>query len=197
MASGFSPRPKHSLERDFYLSGNLAMLCPYRYAMFSSELLDVIHRSQNSLHRVNFASGIVFMALGLAAIAGSFFVTTTNGLKGFLWLVGLGAIAAGLANCIYYQLRCVDIAEVLTHDPQQVVWVYRRVNTGRVSGVQVAQFNFIVFGFRSKRQVPVRLPSHAVDFLMQQLPKALPHVTVGYSPEYAKAFRQNPDALAS
>lgn len=164
--------------------------------MFSPDLMDIIRRSQQSLYRVNFASGVVFGLLGMGAIAGSFFVTTTNGLKGFLWLLGLAMIAAGIANCIYYKSRYVDIAQVLTQDPQQVVWVYRRVNTGRVSGIQVAQFSFIVFGLRNKRQIPVRLPGNAVDYLLVQLPQILPQVTIGYSPEHAKTFRQNPAALA-
>jgi hypothetical protein len=163
--------------------------------MFSSELLNVIHRSQQSLYRVNFGSGVVFVILGVGAIVGSLFVTTTNGLKGFLLLLGIVMVAAGIANCVYYRSRHIDIAQVLTNHPEQVVWVYRRVNTGRVSGVQVAQFSFVVFGLRNKRQVPVRLPGNAIDFLLQQLPQVLPQVTLGYSPEYAKAFRDNPEAL--
>ena len=83
-------------------------------------------------------------------------------------------IAAGMANCIYDELRYIDIAQVLTQDPQQVVWVYRRVNTGRISSVQVAQFSFIVFGLRNKRQIPVRLPGNAVDYLLDQLSQTLP-----------------------
>jgi hypothetical protein len=162
--------------------------------MFSPEMLRVISQSQQSLYRVNFGSGVIFIVLGMAAMVGSFFAPPT-GLRGFLLGLGLVAIAAGAVNCAYYKTRYVDIATVLSQDPARVVWVYRRVNTARVSGVQVAQFQFIVFGLDNRRQVQVRLPVAAVDALLQARPQALPGVTLGYSHELAQKFRQDPRSL--
>ncbi len=163
--------------------------------MFSPELLQVMQTSQRSLYRVNFGSGIVFIVLGLGAIVGGLLVNSDNGLGGFLIGLGVVMMAAGVLNCLYYRSRYVDLPELLTQRPEQVVWVYRRINTGSVSGVQVAQFSFIVFGLRDRRQIQVRLPAKALEYLLQQVPQVLPHATVGYTPEYAKQFRQNPETL--
>lgn len=162
--------------------------------MFSPEILRVIRQSQQALYRVNFGSGVVFMVLGLGAIAGAQFAPPT-GLRGFLLGLGGVMIAAGALNCAYYKTRHVDMATVLHHQPDQVVWVYRQVNTARVSGVQVAQFQFIVFGLANGRQVQVRLPMATVDALVATLPQVLPGVTLGFSPALARQFRQNPRSL--
>jgi len=162
--------------------------------MLNPKFLQVISQSQKSMYRVNFGTGVIFIVLGIGTIVGSFFAPPT-GLRGFLLGLGLIMIAAGAVNCAYYKSRYVDLADILSHNPERVVWVYRRVNTARVSGAQVAQFQFIVFGLADRRQLQVRLPATVVDGLIQQIPQTLPGVTLGYSSELARQFRQNPESL--
>lgn len=163
--------------------------------MLNPELVEFIQLSYNNLFRINLASGIIFAVVGVAASIGSFFVTTTNGLKGFLLLIGIICIVAGLMNTYYYQSRHIDIAKLLLDHPQKIVWIYRQMNTAKVSGVQVAQFQFIVFGLRNKQRVRVRLPMTAVHALLEEVPTHFAHVTLGYNADLEKTFRQNPEAL--
>lgn len=162
--------------------------------MLNPTLLKSIRNSYNAVFFTNIGTGIIFVLIGLGCVIGSLFVTPPGPQGPLLW-GGLIALAAGVINCVYYQSKRVDIVDILTQDPQQIVWIYRQVNTGKVSGVQVAQFQFIVFGLRNKQRVPVRLSAAAVDTLLAEIPAQLPHVTLGYSPEFMKVFRRDPDAL--
>lgn len=163
--------------------------------MLNTDLLRVIRKSYDSLFFVNLSSGIIFAVVGCVCIISSLFITSTEGLRGFLLVLSVIMILVGVINTYYYQSRRVDLPRLLAEDPQQIVWIYRQVNTGAVSGIQVAQFQFIVFGLRNKRRVPVRLPASAINLLLEEIPIYLPHVTLGYSRDIEKAFRENPDAL--
>lgn len=163
--------------------------------ILNPDLLHAIRKSYSSLFFINLMSGFIFAAIGVICLLSQLFITATNGLQGFLRLVGMILILIGVINTYYYQSRHVDIARLLVEDPQQVVWIYRQINTGKVSGVQVAQFQFIVFGLRNKRRIPVRLPASAINLLLEDIPMHLPHVTLGYSQETEKTFRESPDAL--
>jgi hypothetical protein len=67
--------------------------------MLSPEILRVISQSQQSLYRINFSSGVIFIVLGVAAMVGSLFAPPT-GLRGFLlgsgvwWRSPLGRLTA-------------------------------------------------------------------------------------------------------
>lgn len=164
-------------------------------SVLNPDLLRDIRKSYNALFFINLTSGFIFVAIGVICLLSSLFVSATNGLPGFLRLVGIILILIGAINTYYYQSRRVDIARLLAEDPQQIVWIYRQINTGKVSGVQVAQLQFIVFGLRNKRRVPIRLPPSAINLLLGEIPIHLPHVTLGYSQTTEKTFRENPDAL--
>lgn len=69
------------------------------------------------------------------------------------------------------------------------------MKTGKANGIKVAQFQFVMFGLRNKRLVQVRMSPALVEALLEQMPKGLGHASLGYTPELAKTFRQDPLAL--
>ncbi len=89
-----------------------------------------------------------------------------------------------------------DIARLLIDAPQDVVWFYKKISTGSVSGVRVARFEFLVFGLANKKTVEVKLTPAIVASALEGAARLVPHATTGFSRELGKAFKTNPRDLA-
>ena len=161
--------------------------------MFTPELLAALRKSQNKFLMTNLIGCVIFILAGLGMIVGALFADENS--KATLFWVGLGTLVLGSLITFYYYWKHVDIADLLANEPQQIVWIYRQVNSVKSYGVAVAQFQFLMFGLQNKRLVQVRVPLSLVEALLEQIPQNLGHVSLGYAPELAKMFRQNPLAL--
>lgn len=160
----------------------------------SDNLKVALRKNANASLAINVSSGVVFALLGVAAIMIGWIVGAP---ESRVWIVLAGAVmlAIGATTVWYYWKRRVDIVELLEEHPERVVWVYKKISTGSVSGVTVARFLFVVFGLDNKRLVEVRLPARDVDRLLEELHAQLRHATFGYSAELEREYRNNPQNL--
>ena len=89
-----------------------------------------------------------------------------------------------------------NIAKILAEAPKDVVWMYKKVSTAKVSGVRVARFEFLVFGLTNKKRVEVKLPKEVVKAALESAQTLVPHATVGYTKKHETMFKHSPAELA-
>ena len=110
-----------------------------------------------------------------------------------VWWVGFGMALLGIVligqKIIFAK---PNIAKILAETPKDVVWLYKKVQTGSVSGVRVARFEFLVFGLANKKLVAVKLKPEIVKESLGDAATLAPHATVGYSRKMATVYKNNP-----
>ncbi|MEL6492784.1 MAG: hypothetical protein AAFQ95_22785 [Cyanobacteria bacterium J06621_3] len=167
--------------------------------MLNPEILRVIRQSYDQLYRANSVGHYGFVIIGLVIVACSFFTGPAgkpiNGDPIFVFGIGFVIAMIGVGAIALARKNRVDLVDIINNRPTDIVWVYRQVNKATMVGVTYAQFEFVVFGLINKQQVKVRLPGNCVQALLQEIPEALSHVTLGYNAEHAQAFRQDPVSL--
>ena len=161
----------------------------------STNLKAAIRKNINTYFIINSASGVIFALIGIVLLALTLGQIVPLGSRNVLRVVGVILLLIGIGNTYYYWRKRVDIVAMIEHDPKRIVWVYKKINTGSVSGVKVVQFSFVMFGLDNKQLVQVRLPDQDAGQLLKELAAKLDHTTFGYSPELERKFKNNPQEL--
>ncbi len=93
------------------------------------------------------------------------------------------------------------ILSIITHSPQEVVWIYKEISKGEVtsrygtSGAQVAQFIHVHFHLVDGTHHLVWLSDADANRLIDLLHATFPHISCGYEPHIQEAYQHNPVAL--
>lgn len=119
-----------------------------------------------------------------------------HGTANVIWWVGIIAMLVGailVAQKTWFAKP--DIAHMLQNRPQKVVWLYKKVSTGEMTGVQIARFEFLVFGLDTGKRVEVKLGSDVLRQALEHARTLTPYATVGYTAERERSFKKDPTSL--
>ncbi len=93
------------------------------------------------------------------------------------------------------------ILSIITHSPQEIVWIYKEISKGEVtssygtSGAQVAQFTHVHFHLTDGTHHLVWLSDADANRLIDLLHATFPHISCGYEAHIQEAYQRDPVAL--
>jgi hypothetical protein len=93
------------------------------------------------------------------------------------------------------------LLSIITHSPQEIVWVYKEISKGEItssygtSGTQIAQFIHVHFHLTDGTHHLIWLSEANADHLIDLLHRTFPHISCGYAPHIQEAYRRDPIAL--
>ena len=87
------------------------------------------------------------------------------------------------------------LMRLLEYQPQQIVWVYSVVVHRMPFGIHFFQYGTLFFKLADGQELSVLLSVRQLKLAGRTAERLLPHATVGYSPERARRYAQNPRSL--
>jgi hypothetical protein len=161
----------------------------------------------NTFFYVGVVIGIVMgplVLLGALVPGGPEFLQSPEGEPPFAIIFGGGmTVLFGIALVEQYVKHRKDnrILFIITHSPQEIVWIYKEISKGEVtssygtSGAQVAQFIHVHFHLTDGTHHRVWLSDTDANHLIDLLHTTFPHISCGYEPHILEAYQHNPVTL--
>ena len=117
----------------------------------------------------------------------------------FLSIIGLGTAIIS-AYLLYRSIPALDLAthplyRILLDEPRQVVWVYAELTQRMPFGLTLFKSGLVYLFLKDGTHHTVAIPERKLRLVCKFLGRLLPEATVGYSPERARLFAQNPELL--
>ncbi|HMO38867.1 MAG TPA: hypothetical protein PKC76_05205 [Saprospiraceae bacterium] len=87
------------------------------------------------------------------------------------------------------------LMHLIEHQPQQIVWIYAVVVQRMPFGIHFFDNGTLFFKLANGEELSVVLPVRQLKLACRTAERLLPHAAVGYSPERARQYAQNPRSL--